>query len=169
MTRKKKIVITIVSALVAVLVLGAVAFTIYRNVQIERLRVFIVDSLLELDGKSYSLSDRKDMYDTIDVRAVYQFDAKSYTNFLLKNKAQVRDVNAYEELIKQLNSDNYTPSYTVIFHSNNAKFNNGSSSQEGYYKCELEVYDGEWTVLYSNGPYINVSECTPTEFVRRIL
>ena len=71
MTRKKKIVIAIVSALVAVLVLGTVAFTIYRNVQIERLRVFIVDSLLELDGKPYSLSDRKDMYDTIDVRAVY--------------------------------------------------------------------------------------------------
>lgn len=168
MTRKKKIVIAIVSALVAVLVLGTVAFTIYRNVQIERLRVFIVDSLLELDGKPYSLSDRKDMYDTIDVRAVYQFDAKSYTNFLLKNKAQVRDVNAYEELIKQLNSDNYTPTYTVILHSGEISLSNGSSSQEGYYKCELEIYNGKWIVL-PNGPYINASECTPTEFVRRIL
>lgn len=168
MTRKKKVIIIIASALAAVLVLGAVAFTIYRNVQLDRLRVYIVDSLLEKDGKPYNLSDRKTAYDTIDVRAVYRFDEKSFIDFLLKNKERVHSIKAYEELINRLNSDSYTPSYTVIFHSDNAKFSDGSSSQEGYYKCELEIYNGKWGV-YSEGPYISASECTPTEFVRRIL
>ncbi len=168
MTRKKKIVITIVSALVAVLVLGMLAFTIYRNVQFERLRVFIVDLLLEQDGKSYSLSDRKVAYDATDIIAVYQFDGKMYTDFLLKNKDQVRDADAYEWLIGYLNSDDYTPAYTVILHSDEVSFSNGSSSQEGYYKCKIEIYEGEWSA-YSQGPYININECAPTEFVRRIL
>lgn len=168
MTQKKKIIIIIVSALVAVLVLGAVAFTVYRNVQIERLRVFVVDLLLEQDGKPYSLSDRKTAYDATDIISVYQFDEKSYTDFLLKNKAQVRDVEAYEELISYLESDDYTPAYTVIFHSGKVSFSNGSSSQEGYYKCKIEIYNGKWSA-YSQGPYINVDECALTEFVRRIL
>lgn len=168
MTRKKKIVITIASALVAILILGAVAFTVYRSVQIERLRVFIVDSLLEKDGKSYSLSDRKTAYDATDIIAVYQFDEKSFTDFLLKNNTHFRDAMSDDEFREYYYSGDHTPSYTVILHFDETKLSSGSGSQEGYYKCELNIYNGKWSV-YSEGPYISASECTPTEFVRRIL
>ena len=168
MTRKKKVIIIIASALAAVLVLGAVAFTIYRNVQLERLRVYIVDSLLEKDGKPYSLSDRKTMYDATNIIAVYQFDEKSFTDFLLENNTHFRDAMSDDEFRNYYYSGDNTPSYTVTLHSDEIKLSSGSSSQEGYYKCELEIYNGKWNV-YSEGPYISASECTPTEFVRRIL
>lgn len=168
MTRKKKIVITIVSALVAVLVLGVVAFTIYRNVQIERLRAFIVDSLLEQDGKSYSLSDRKELYDAIEVRAVYWNDERSYTEYLLETNSQFRDSMSDDKFRSYYYADIDVSSYAVVVYFNEMELSNGNSVQGGYYKCGVGMYNDKWYVL-PDGPYINVSECTPTEFVRRIL
>lgn len=168
MTRKKKVVIIIVSALVAVLMLGAVAFTVYRNVQIERLRVFIVDSLMERNEKSYDLSDRKTAYDSIDVLSVYWYDKKSYMSYyLLGEDEQLR--NAMEnDKMRDYYSYAEEPCYAAILHFDKIELSNGSGSQEGYYKCDIEFYNNKWNV-YCDGPYINASECTPTEFVRRIL
>lgn len=169
MTRKKKVIIIIASALAAVLVLGAVAFTIYRNVQLDRLRVFIVDSLLEKDGKPYSLSDRKDMYDAIDIKGVYWNDIKSEINYLDKTNATFHDSMGDEKLRDNFYSQVDRPYYTIILHSMKTTLSNGSSSSGGYYKYDIEYSNGQWNLLYSDGPYITASECTPTEFVRRIL
>lgn len=168
MTRKKKTIIIIASVLVAVLVLGAVAFTVYRNVQIERLRVFIVDSLLELDGKSYSLSDRKELYDAIDVRSVYWNDTDSYIKYLSETNSFFRDSMKDDEYREFFLSEVDRPFYTAVLYSTAVWQYNGFNMEEGYYKCNIEFRNDEWGA-YCDGPYINASECTPTEFVRRIL
>lgn len=173
MTRKKKIVITIVSALVAVLVSVAVGFTIYRNVQLERLRVFIVDSLLEQEKSPYDLSKRKYKYDVIEIRAVYRYDRNSYFEHKKRNDSTFEAV--FEDTMKNDEFDQYfssyvkRPFYIIVLHSAGTELNTGSGSQEGYYDCGIEYSDGKWWLSYFTGPYITASECTPTEFVRRIL
>ena len=168
MTRKKKVIIIIASALAAVLVLGAVAFTIYRNVQLERLRVFIVDSLLEKDGRSYSLSGRKELYDSIAVKSVYWHDINSHIKHRMKNDSAFRDAMGDDEFRDFFLSEADRPFYTAILYSTGVAQYNGFSMKDGYYKCNIEFRNDEWSA-YCEGPYINANECTPTEFVRRLL
>ena len=168
MTRKKKVIIIIASTLAALLVLGAVGFTIYRNVQLDRLRVFIVDSLLERDGRSYSLSGRKELYDSIAVKSVYWHDTNSHIKHQMKNDSAFRDAMGDDEFRDFFLSEADRPFYTAILYSTGVTQYNGFSMKGGYYKCNIEFRNDEWSA-YCEGPYITTSECTPTEFVRRIL
>ncbi len=169
MTRKKKVIVIIALALVAVLMLGAVVFTIYRNVQIERLRVYIVDSLLEKSGRSYSLSDRKELYDAIEVKTVFWHDIDSEVKHWMEDDYTFQRVTEDEEYRGYFSSYVYRPLYTAILYSADVEQYNGFGMKEGFYECMIECRDDKWSVLHFDGPYINVSECTPTEFVRRIL